>query len=375
MADTFTTFFEEDENTIRDRMLANPSLEAWRKEPGDFIYDAVAATPLEVKQLQVNQDTILKNAFPQYAEGEFMDAHLDEIGLTREQATPNKRTLTISADAGVVIPAGHTASVVILDAGGNPLEFAVDAAVPFDVAGIKTVAITCKTAGLASNIPNGSQFILLPPIPGVRSIADGGTTIAGGERETDAAAWQRYLFKVSNEDTGGNKNDYVRWATEFEGVGKAKCLPRWAGNGTVKLVILGDDFTPATPTVVTNLQVYMDPGAQGLGEGRAPCGAAVTVEAAGTLTINVAADVVLDVGAILVDVQAAFTASLEAYLRALAFVESSGTPLPVAYNQIGAKLITTPGVLNYSGLTVNGGTADIPVGSTQAPVAGTVTIT
>lgn len=375
MAETFTTFFEEDENTIRDRILANPSLEAWRKEPGDFIYDAVAATPLEVKQLQISQDTILKNAFPQYAEGDYMDEHLAEIGLTRIAATPNKRHVSIMADAGVIIPANHTASVVILDNNGNPLEFSVDDTAAFDVAGMKSVALTCRSTGAATNVPLGTQFILLPPIPGVRSIVDAGTTVAGGDAENDADAWQRYLFRVSNEDTGGNKNDYVRWATERPGVGKAKCIPRWNGNGTVKLVIVGADDLPATPTVVNDLQAYMDPGAQGLGEGRAPFGAAVTIESAQALTVNVAATIIRANGYTLDQVRTAFAATLTAYLKSLVFSDDgTGNSYPVAYNQIGAKLITTPGVVNYSGLTINGGIADIAVGQLQAPVVGTVTL-
>lgn len=374
--DNFKPVFEQDETEILGRMLESPSLEAWRKEPGDFIYDAVAPTPAEVQLLQIGQDTILKNAFPQYAEGEYMDGHLEELGLTRILAIPNQRALSITADAGVVIPAGYTASVVVLDDNGNPLEFTVDATAAFDTARTITVPITCTSVGQYTNLVTGAQFILLPPIPGIRSITDAGTTVPGRDVETDAEAWDRYLFKVSNEDTGGNKNDYVRWAQEFEGVGKAKCIPRWAGNGTIKVVILGADYTGATPTVTQNLQKFLDPGAQGLGEGRAPFGAAVTVDAAANLPINIAATVVLRSSYNLETVRTAFMATLVEYLKSLAFTvdELTGKHYLVAYNQIGAALITTPGVMNWTSLTINGGTVDIAVGDVQAAIAGTVTL-
>lgn len=373
---TYTPVFEETETDIKDRMLERVAAKGWRTEQGDFIYDAVAAAPLEVKQLQVNQDTILKSAFPQFAEGEYMDEHLVEIGLERIQATPNKRILHITADAGVIIPQGHTASVVILDSNGNPLQFELDESANFDTAGTLEVPITCRTAGAITNVPLGTQFILLPPIPGVRTIVDGGTTVAGGDTESDADAWERYLFRVSNEDTGGNKNDYVRWAQERPGVGKAKCIPRWDGNGTVKLLIVGADFTPATPTVVAELQEFIDPGARGLGEGRAPCGASVTVEAAQGLPITVTATVVLENGYTLSQVETAFSAALADYLKGLVFNINSATGVnyPISYNQIGAKLITTEGVMNYGDLLVNGGVADIPIDEMQAPVVGTVTL-
>src|SRR3990172_3482288 len=121
----FVPVFEESEAVIRERMLARVSDE-WRKEPGDFIHDAVAASPLEVKQLQINQDQILKNAFAQYAEGEYMDLALADAGLTRDQATKNQRTLTVVGEAGVRIPNGYTITTVVLDTGGNPLEYTTD---------------------------------------------------------------------------------------------------------------------------------------------------------------------------------------------------------------------------------------------------------
>lgn len=203
MADrpVFTSVFEETEAALRDRIVARVP-DTWRKEPGDFIYDAVAATPLEVKDLQAHQDEILKNSFAQFAAGEYLDRRMAEVGLTRAQATPNKRNLTVTADAGVTIPVGHTASVVILDNDGNPLGYAVDAAVTFAISEAKTIAVTCKTAGVIGNIPNGSQFIFLPPIPGVSTIVDAGTTQAGTDTETDESAWHRYDFKVKNPRYG-----------------------------------------------------------------------------------------------------------------------------------------------------------------------------
>ena len=43
------------------------------------------------------------------------------------------------------------------------------------------------------------------------------------------------LKKVSLPATSGSKYHYIQWAKEINGVGNAKCLPLWNGNGTVKL--------------------------------------------------------------------------------------------------------------------------------------------
>jgi len=354
----FVSVFEEEESVIRERMLGRIS-DDWRKEPGDYIYDAVAAAPLEVKEGQIQRDFILKNSFAQYAEGDYLDLLLDEVGLKRIPASANKRALTVTADAGVTIPLGHSAFSVVVDGDGNPYEFTVDAVVVFAESGSQTVSLTCKTLGAESNVPNGTQFIFQPSIPGIRLIVDAGTTVPGTDKESDAAAWARYDFKVKNPDTGGNKNDYVRWAQEVTGVGKAKCVPRWNGNGTVKVVLAGSDYKPATSLVVADAQEYLDPNSEGLGNGKAPCGAAVTVIAASNVALTIAVTITWSAGADQVAAKTAFETAVTNYLKGLVFAEVPN----VVYNKITALLAFTDGVSNFSGLTVNDGTADLPVGT------------
>lgn len=364
----FIPIHEEDESVIRDRMLGRIS-EEWRKERGDFIYDAVAPSPLEIKQLEANQDEILKQSFAQFAEGEYLDYKLDEVGLTRDPATANKRTLSIVADAGVVIPLGHTLSTVVLDTEGNPIEYTVDAAVTFLVTGPLEVDITCKLLGVIGNVSSSSEFILSPSLPGVRSITDLGTVIPGADQESDESAWIKYDFKIKNPDTGGNKNDYVRWATEIEAVGMAKCIPRWDGVGTVKVIIVNTDYAPAAAEIVDEVQAYLDPGSQGLGEGKAPCGAEVTVAAATSLIINIVATIEIYAGAIMQNVEDAFEAAVRAYLKSIVFTGNS-----VAIAKIGSLLISTYGVSNYSLLTLNGAAIDVPVAIEQVATLGAITI-
>lgn len=373
----FVPVFEETETAIRERMLGRVSDE-WRKEPGDFIHDAVAASPLEIKQLQINQDYILKNAFSQYAEDEYMDLALADAGLTREPATSNQRSLTVVGEPGVRIPKNYTLTTVVLDTDGNPLEYTTDVEVIFGV-DTTTLALplTCQTLGTIGNVATGSQFILRPPIPGVKSITDTGTTITARDQETDLEAWERLDFKRKNPDTGGNKNDYVHWIQDnVNGVGKALCIPRWNGNGTVKLIIVDDAYEPASGVLVGQTQDYIDPLAyQGLGYGKAPCGASVTVESATSKPIDITATLSYNVGADTAIVKAAFEAAVTAYLKSIGFETdpNTGNLYPVAYNKVGALLSTTPGVEDYSDLTLNAGGVNIPLIPYEVAILGTVT--
>lgn len=366
----FVPVYEESEDAIRTRMLAHPSLTGWRKTPGDFIYDAIAPDFAEVKRLQIGLDTTLRDVHAQYAKGPALDAILNEIGLSRELATPNKRVLQISADAGVVIPVDQKFTAVILDASGNPLQYKLEAGLTFTT-GTTTLSanVTCMTTGTIGNLATGSSFILTPSIPGVRSIVDQGTSILGTEDESDDEAFLRYDFHVKHPDTGGNKNDLKRWAESVSGVGAARVLVRWNGNGTSKIVIVGADQNPASAPLVAAVQAYLDPGSSGLGEGKAPAGNRVTVVSANVLTIHISATVTYYTGVNQADVKAAFIQAVKTYMSQIVFTDAA-----ISIAKVGSLLIGTFGVSNYSNLQLNGGTADIAVGTTQVAVIGTVTL-
>lgn len=368
MAREYIPRFEETETEILDRQIDRLD-DTWRKEQGDYMYDAVATTPLEILQLQVNQDEILKAGFAQTAEDEDLDEHLYHVGLRRLEATPNKRRLRVEADAGVIIPENYTASVVVLDGEGDPIEYTVDTAVTFLETGERFIDITSTTTGALTNVKNGTSFIFLPPIPGVRQIHDAGTTITARDQESDESALERYNLKVQFPDTGGNKYDYVRWAAEVPGVGKIRVVPRWEDKLQVKIVVVDDNYEPATPELVSDVQAYMDPGSQGIGEGKAPAGAKVFVFAANQLLINITADVIYTEGIDPEPVKARFIAEAAKYLRSIVFASNV-----IGYNKIGALLGMQPEVANYSNLRINGGTEDLVVGDDDAPKLGTVSI-
>lgn len=255
---SFKPVYTEDEEVIRERMMGRVP-DTWRKDPGDFIYDAVAASPEEIRTLQEGQDEILKRAFATYSYDEWLDLKLAEIGLERIGAKVNKRQLTVEASKGVTIPKDYTASTITLVNEGQPLQYTVDEAVVFVADGTQTVNLTCTVAGEIGNVSTGTGFMFLPPIPGVKVITDAGTTVPGQDVESNEEAWKRYDFKVKHPDTGGNKNDYIRWVEPLDGVGKLRVIPRWNGNGTVKIVLVGDDYLPATPEVVAFVQQFLDP--------------------------------------------------------------------------------------------------------------------
>jgi len=381
---TFKPRFVESADTITKRMVGNIP-DTWHKEPGDFIYDAMKTNPAEIIQLEEQQDNILRNAFPQYCDDDTLDDHLELRGLTRTPATHTIRRLSITADSGVKIPQGYTCTSVVLDGDGNPIQYAVRSEITFtDNVTTRDVYIICHKEGTIGNIAEGSEFVLQPPIPGVRSIIDVEISVAGAEKESADEYWTRYLEDIGNPDTGGNMYDYRRWVlNDFPietGIVIQKVIvnPRYKGNGTVQVVAVGGDYKALSEDKeLPALQEFLDPvGFQGLGYGKAPAGAWVDVSTGTLLPINITATVDYAPNTDTVAVYDAFIKAVTEYIQSRVFEVDPTTKelLPIGYNKIASLLGGISGVDNFHDLTVNGGTTDVVLQLFDIPTLGTVTL-
>ena len=115
-------------------------------------------------------------------------------------------------------------------------------------------------------------------------------------------------------------------------------------------------------------------------------GAEVTVTAAQGVELAVTATVSIDGTTTKGKVQTAFQAALAAYLAGLvktAFTRNldgelddvAGQRYTVSYNRVSALLLSVPGVIDHTALTVAGGTASVSVPADGVPVLTEVTVT
>lgn len=377
----FVPVFLQTDTEITDFLLSQIP-DTWRKEVGDFPYDMIKPDVAQIMQLEISQDRTLQNAFPQYCEDERMDEHMAIRGLTRIEATANKRVLSIVADPGVRIPQGYTFTSVVTDEDGNPIEFTADKETIFLSEEAVDVRVTCNLTGSEGNLATGSEFILQPPIAGVASITDMGTVVMAAERESLDEAWTRILDKAENPDTGGNVHDYERWVVDGfykeygVKVGKVLVDMCWDkdngydGRGTVRIVVVDDDYGPLDASVVSDIKEYLDPKAyEGYGYGKAPGGAVVTVITGTPYYIDVSASVEYEKNVDRSAVLQQFTELVTDYVKSRVFNRNEDTKelSPVVYKKIAAILGTLSGVSNYDNLAVNGGTEDIKLEPYEIP--------
>lgn len=359
--------FVEDEATIKARAIGNIP-DGWRVEEGDFTRDMVIPIVPEVLQLQINQDVILNNAFASTAAGPYLEEKVAEVGLTRNVATVASGTLTITGSIGVVIPAGHVINTIVLDNEGEPISVTTDLETTFAVDGDLIVAVTTTKTGAIMNVPAGAQWVMYPSIAGISQLTQVDPLQFGQDEESDESLFSRYQIKSTQPVLSGNKAAYISWATERPGVGAAKVLGIWSGPGTVKVLLVDTVGRPVSSAVVTDVQTYIDPNQDAKGDGKAPMGAIATIESAVDLDINIDGTVTLAGGSTIEQVKTDVNTRTQIYLDSIPF---DGVGREVLYTQIATVLGTSPYILDYTLLTVNGGTVNVPLAYEEVAIVGT----
>lgn len=319
---------------------------------GTFAGDVLAASAVEFEKAYAEMNLIVEAMFPQTSWGIYLSHLAEDWGLQRRQATQAAVTLVISGNAQTVVPAGALFSTP------DGINFITDKDVTLDTQGKGTVSASSQQTGTTANVEAETITRIPVSIYGVSAVTNPEAAHDGYDEEDDETLRKRLLDHLQKPAQSGNKNHYIEWAQSVPGVGTAKCLPLWNGNGTVKVIITNINGDIASDTLVKTTAEYI--------ESMRPIGATVTVVSCTPLTINLAFKRVSGTA----DVET-IKKAVTNYLKATAFTQAY-----VSYAQIGDTLLSTAtGLIDYSGLQVNGGTENITLTLEQLPVIGEVTIT
>jgi uncharacterized phage protein gp47/JayE len=345
--------YSEDEANILDRMIGNVPSDVDASE-GTFVYDALSPTSLEIAQQEAHLDEALKKVFAQSAAengySDELEQRAAEFGITRKAGT--KATVTIR----VTGTDGTYNGVTVQTAAG--LQYMADITV---TNGIGTAVATAADVGTSYNVVEGTINQFPVQVSGLTSVTNTTAATGGTDVEIDDALLARLLVKVQTPSTSGNKNDYKLWALSISGIGGVRIFPLWNGNGTVKVCLIDSNKQPASDNLVQAVKTYT--------ESVRPIGATVTYEAATGLSINIIATILKNSAYTADQITSNIKAKITAYLQGIAFVQNY-----VSFAQIGNAVLSSEGVTDYNGLTVNGGDSNILVGDEQVPVLGAVTL-
>lgn len=336
---------------IKEEIFAALTSDLQTRE-GSFADDMAGPLAVQLFKMYLALNQVFRILFVGEDSGAYLDLTANELGIDpRKEGAKAVARLRVEGEAGVCIAAGKR---FLTESG---LGFLSDTDVFLDENGAGDVGVTAEEAGAAYNVPEGEIRLQAENQYGVRSVTNQQAAQGGADAESDAALFGRIDAHRKEPVTSGNVYHFKKWALETQGVGAARVFPVWAGPGTVKVLIAGENRLPVDDLIVERCRAYI--------ETVRPIGADVTVASAKSVAIAVAARVKLRDGADPQAIAEAFLARLAEYLAAIAFRR-----YVVRQNRIGALLIELDGVIDYDVLTLNGTDGNIQLTEEEVPVTG-----
>lgn len=249
--------------------------------------------------------------------------------------------------------------------------------------------MAAETAGQIGNEYSG-PIIPITYISGLSSAVLADILIPGTNTEDDESFRARALDLLNAKPFGGNVADYRKNILEMDGVGAVEVFPVWNGGGTVCCSILDGNYNPATSELVQLVQNIVNPfltpddfEGSPLGTGTAPIGARATITTPSPYTVNIVANITLSAGFTLGQVQQPVAETLEAYFLSVRRIwDNPVDPINVKYasyiyiSQVSAAILQTQGIVNVTGIKLNGQSGDITLNQTghvqNLPILGSV---
>lgn len=341
---------------LKERCLSKVPAELDRRE-GSLIDTAVAPVCAELAAAYLTLKSYYDLLFPDSSEGEYLDKIAAQYGLKRGEATPAILKAVFKSQKGeaFVPPDGMRFSL-------NGLFYLLSGS-----AGGEGV-LTCETAGEEGNR-------LGEPLP-CDYLSDFGSAEAvevltpGEDREGDEPLRERVLELLKYPAFGGNVSDYKEKVRTVPGVGGVRVTPVVLGGGTVGVQVLGSDLMPASETLLEAVRTLLIPEYQGDGLGLAPIGHTVYVDAPEEVVIDVQAELLS--GSDAAEVKELAEEAVKEYLRGLRAQWEDNEPV-VRYSGMIAALSGAEGVVDVSGLTINGGSGNVECDG--VPVEGSISLT
>lgn len=353
-------FEDQTPELIRSRILERMNTELQTRE-GSFAYDLVSPVSFELWRVLMTLDELIDAFYVTQYSGPYLDNHANLLGMVRRAGTKATAAITFTGRSGVTIPAGTS----FFTASG--LEFLlVDDVTLEDETG--TGELIAAQMGGQYNVDAGEIDQILRNISGLTGYSNEAAS-GGADPESDAALYERIDARRKNPATSGNEAHYIEWALECDGVGAAKATGLWNGPGTVRVLVVDYDRKPMDAALVESVAAYI--------QTKRPVGADVTVVSAVAAEIDVSAAVTFDASTTAEAIRAAYVSKLDTYLQELAdeyFKDNEVYAYTLRYNKVASLLMEIDGVIDFTSLTINGGTENIEIDALSVPELGEVEV-
>lgn len=354
---TFEAILEEEKGLVDSDV---------QKGDGSLVHSALAPTAYEVEKLYIQLDYLDVQSHANTADYDHLKKMGKDRALTPVEATYGiyKGYFNVPVSAGTRFNLGQY-NYVVLDQLTDEANY--------------TYRLQCETAG---SEPNGllGDLTMIDYVGGLTVMRLTEMITAGRDYESQESFLSRYYASFSSDRFGGNVADYKSiftdntWKYYISGIGACKVHPVWNGGGTVKLVLMGDDFRAVSSTLITQIQKEICPEAY-KGYGIAPIGHDTTVVSAEEVSCAIVPTITYETGCTWDKISDSVKSRIEAYLLTLRKSwdsDDEGT-ITVYVSRIEAAILEVAGVVDVSGTTINGTADNLTLGIDQVPVLGSIT--
>lgn len=344
-------FREHTYTVIRKRILDNIESDIDKRE-GSVTSNLISPLAEEVAKSYLAISEILGVGFIEDTFNDYLEKRTSEFGIYRKAGVNATGVITVEGVKGVVIPVGTLVKI-------NDLEFKILDEGEINKSGSLELSVIATNIGYKYNLEEGTALEFVENIKGVTSIKVKEDFINGADVESDDELRDRFRVFINNPRTSGNIYHYQEWALECEGIGKAKVYPLWNGNGTVKVMVTGNNNRPVGQDLLEQCKAYI--------ETQRPIGATVTVTTPTVLNVDVSIRFNLNPNCTLAEVTQEIKELLKDY------IESSEKA--IIYTKIFGYIANLSGVDDITEFKLNNAMANIRIEEDKIPVVNNVKVT
>lgn len=347
---------------ILQRMLNSISNDIDKRE-GSIIYNALAPAAVEMAQMYIEFKNNMDLVFVDTSVGEYLDRIVNQIGMSREDASPSIKKAEFYNENGELMDVNIGTRFTC-----NEYYWMV-----IEKISTGTYRVESEKTGSETNSLTGN-LIPVDYVVGLGNAVLSDLLIPGEDEETDEELRTRYIENVKAPAFAGNITDYRTQVKAISGVGDLKVIPVWNGGGTVKLILLDSDYNIPSAALINEVQETVFPLENNGNLGIAPIGHNVTVVGATSETINVATTIILESNYTLDAIKDNIDNAIEEYLLSLRKKWATTDNIVVRIAQLENKILGVDGVLDISNTTINSQSGNIQLEIDEVPILGTVVV-
>ncbi len=333
---------KENVTEIVRRMIEIIKEEGYGTSEGSYTRDIVTnPVAIEIDGLEQKLIDTIDRRFSGEATGGELDVICNDDGVYREPAVSAETTLLVAGVNGAEIKIGYMAN----RADGVSYRVIEDATIVNFETHVKA---ECVTEGSIGNCGIGEINILAESYPGLSGVTNEEEVVNGSDEESDESLLTRRNDRISHPATSWNQWWYRDEALKVEGVGKATCIPRWEGAGTVRVIITGEDYSAASNELIEEVKNYIDN--QFIND------ISLTVDTISFTDLEINIEGTLNADFDKESAKRTIVEELNAYFKAALFKSST-----IYYPYINEVLMHSDALYNVTNLVVNGGKDNITI--------------